>query len=92
MEIDLRLGAQNWSDRTPTKTQLENHMGDLSSYLNKLAGALLATGEFTIADQPIATVLNAAAALKAAKEQFAGATTSGIVTPRPQPQMVPRSQ
>lgn len=88
MDITLKLEAQNWSERTPTKTQLENHMGDLSSYLNKLAGALLATGEFTIADQPIATVLNAAGALKAAKEQFAGATTTGIVAPRPQ--MVPR--
>jgi hypothetical protein len=88
MDITLKLEAQNWSDRTPTKTQLENHMGELSSYLNKLAGALLATGEFTIADQPIATVLNAAGALKAAKEQFAGATTTGIVAPRPQ--MVPR--
>ena len=40
MDITLKLEAQNWSDRTPTKTQLENHMGDLSSYLNKLAGAL----------------------------------------------------
>lgn len=89
MELSIKLEAVDFSDRTPTKTQLENLCGDLSNFINKLAGSVLATGEFAITDQSIATLLNAAGALKAAKEQF-GANASGLAIPRAQPPMPTR--
>lgn len=94
MDMKLKLEAQDWSERTPTKTQLENHLGDLSIYLQKIAGALLATGEFTITEgeqnNPIAALLQTAGQAHRAKLLFAGTSTSGIAIPQPGP--VPMQQ
>lgn len=97
MELKLKLDAQDWTDRTPTKTQIVNLLHDLSDFVNNLGGVLLATGEFHIARQdgppqnnPIAALLNAAGALKNAEDVFNGTSTSGIVPARAVPQMVPR--
>jgi hypothetical protein len=99
MEINVKLEAHDYSDRTPTRQQIINLLGEVSDFFNNLAGSLMATGEYHIARQegdprnnPVAQLLNASGALKNAQDAFNGATTSGIVTPRPQPQMVPRPQ
>lgn len=96
MDLKLKLDAQDWTDRTPTKTQLINLLGDLSDFVNNLGGALLATGEYHIAKQdgppqanPVAQLLNAAGALKNAQDVFNGTSSSGLVVPQagrgPQP-------
>ena len=84
MTFSIKLETADWSERTPTKGQLANHMSDLSNYLNKLAGSLLAMGEFTVSDQPMTAVLNAAGALRAASEGFGGRSGAGLIESRPQ--------
>lgn len=90
MELKIKFDAQDWSERTPTKSQLTNMLGDLSTFLNNLGGALLATGEFHIAEQegppqanPVASLLNMAGAAKQAQALFGGNSTSGIAIPQP---------
>lgn len=95
MELKIKFEAQDWSDRTPTKSQLENMLGDLSVFLNALGGSLLASGDFHIADNgpgnPVAALLNAAGAVKNAQTLFAGNSTSGLAVPQPGvPVRVPR--
>lgn len=89
MDISLKLEAQDWSERTPTKTQMENSLNDLSIYLQRLGGALLATGEYTITEgeqnNPIAALLQTAGQAHRAKLMFAGTSTSGIAVPSPGP-------
>jgi len=101
MDIKVKLEAHDYSERTPTRQQIINLLGEMSDFLNSLAGTLLATSEYHIAKQegdprlnPAAQLLNAAGSLKNAQDAFNGATTSGIATPRPQPQpqLVPRPQ
>lgn len=89
MDIKLKLEGQDWSERTPTKSQLENHLKDLSAYLQGLAGALLATREFTITEgeqnNPVAALLQTACSAYRSAMLFAGSSTSGITVPQPGP-------
>jgi hypothetical protein len=89
MEIKLKLEAQDWSERTPTKSQLENHLKDISSYLQAVAGALLATREFTITEgeqnNPVAALLQTAGQAYRASALFGGVHQSGIAVPQPGP-------
>lgn len=81
MELDIKLQAFDFSDRTPTKTQIENMCNDMSVFLQKLSGSLMATGEFSIKEQFLQHLFNATGGLLAAKDAL-GANTSGIAQPR----------
>ena len=81
MDLDIKLAAIDYSDRTPTKTQIENMCNDMSAFLQKLSGSILATGEFSIKEPFVQHLFNACGGLMAAKDSL-GANTSGIAIPR----------
>jgi hypothetical protein len=87
MEITLSLPKHEFND-TPTKTQLDNALGDIITFLNKVAGGYLANGEYTVADQPLAALLNATVQLRGAKDLFQN-NTAGLAVPRPGPVSMP---
>lgn len=82
MEIKLHLPEHSFND-TPTKTQLDNCLGDIVNFLNKTAGAYLASGEYSVADQSLTAFLNATVQLKGAKELFSGNSNAGLAVPQP---------
>lgn len=87
MELQIKLDALDFSDRTPTKTQIENTCSYISEFLQRMGGSLLATGEFTIKEPFMQHLFNGASALAAAKESL-GQNTSNLAVPRvggPQP-------
>ena len=84
MDLDIKLAAIDYSERTPTKTQIENMCNDMTIFLQKVSGSLLATGEFSIKEQFFQHLFNACGGLLAAKEAL-GANTSGIAIPRAVP-------
>lgn len=84
MDLHIKLEAIDYSDRTPTKTQIENACEDISKFLQKMGGSLLATGEFTIKEQFMQHLFNGASALSAAKEAL-GQNTSGLAVARAVP-------
>jgi hypothetical protein len=81
LDLKIKLDAIDYSDRTPTKTQIENMCNDMAEFLQKVGGSLLATGEFTIKEPFMQHLFNGASALSAAKEAL-GQNTSGIAVPR----------
>ena len=81
MDLDIKLAAIDYSDRTPTKSQIENMCNDMANFLQKVSGAILATGEFTMKDQFVQHMFNAAGGLMAAREAC-GANVSNIAQPR----------
>lgn len=81
MELDIKLQAFDFSDRTPTKTQIENMCNDQATFLQKVCGSVLATGEFSIKEPFLQHLFNATGGLLAAKDAL-GANTSGIAVPR----------
>lgn len=87
MEIKLHLPEHSFND-TPTKTQLDNCLADITTFLNKVCGGYLASGEYSVADQPLGALLNATVQLKGAKELFAGNSNAGLAIPRPVPERV----
>jgi hypothetical protein len=89
LELKIKLEALDYSDRTPTKTQIENMCGDIAEFIQKVGGSLLATGEFTIKEPFMQHFLNGASGLTAAKELL-GQNTSGIAVPRTGPVPMPR--
>jgi hypothetical protein len=82
MEINLHLPEVSFSDR-PTKTQLTNALNDHINFWNKIAGSLLASGDYAVTDQSLATLLNATVQFKAAKDLFDGVSTAGMAAPNP---------
>jgi hypothetical protein len=81
LDLKIKLDAIDYSDRTPTKTQIENMCGDIAEFLQKLGGSLLATGEFTVKEPFMQHIFNGAGAMAAAKEMI-GQNMSGIAVPR----------
>ncbi len=84
MDMDIKLPAMDFSDRTPTKTQIENMCGDIATFLQKVSGSILATNEFTMKDAFVQHMFNAAGGLMAAKEACS-ANASNIAMPRAVP-------
>ena len=82
MDLKIKLEAMDFSDRTPTKTQIENSAGSMGDFLQKMTGSLLATGEHTSKDPFMQHLFNAASALYAVKDTL-GQNTSNIAVPRP---------
>ena len=75
----------------PTKSQLVNCLRDISGFLSRVGGALLADEAYAITDQPLATMLNAGVTLKASADQFdAGPNKEGLVHAMPAPPQMPR--
>jgi hypothetical protein len=89
LDLEIKLAAIDYSDRTPTKTQIENMSGDIAAFLQKIGGSLLATGEYTIKEPFMQHLFNGASALAAVKESL-GQNTSGIAVPRGPVPMAPR--
>ena len=82
---DLHLEEFSFSS-APTKTQLVNVLRSMHSFLSRVGGAVIADGQYTIADQALATMLNGSITLKAAADQFeAGPNQQGIVHAMPAP-------
>lgn len=87
MDLHIKLDAIDFSDRTPTKTQIENTCERVSEFLQKMGGSLLATGEFTVKEPFMQHLFNGAGALATAKDLL-NPNTSNIAVPRavPMPQ------
>lgn len=80
MELNIKLEALDFSDRTPTKPQIERMSRDMADFLQKVAGSIMATGEFSIKDQGVQLIFNAAGALLQAADSM-GANTDRIAKP-----------
>lgn len=82
---DLHLEEIKFSE-TPTQTQLIRSIRSIHQFLSRLGGAILTSEMYTIADQPLGVMLNAAVQLKAAADQFeAGPSKTGLVQAVPAP-------
>jgi hypothetical protein len=88
--MELKLEAIAFTS-APTKTQLENAVRDIGTFLNKAVGAMLAEGHFTVTEQFIGVSLNAIVQLRQAQDAIAGQANLALPQPgRPPMQMVPR--
>lgn len=91
MEVkNLELAAISFT-AAPTKTQLTNALREIHGFLGKVGGSLLMDGSYSIADQPLGVMLNAAVALKQSADLFdQGPNVAGLATPMPAPGQVRR--
>lgn len=82
---DLKLPAFEFKE-APTKTQIVNTLRDIHKFLNRLGGALILDGSYTVGDEPIGLLLNGSIQMRAAADKFeAGPNSSGIAVPQPHP-------
>ncbi len=82
MEINLNLPGHDYRGDIPTSSQLDEALGEIITFLNRVGGAYLATGKYKISDQAMNLMFNAGVQLQAAKDAFSS-NTGGIAVPRP---------
>lgn len=84
MEVkNLELESISFTS-APTKTQLTNALRAVSRFLSHVGAALILDESYTVADQPLGQMLNAAITLKACADQFdGGPNASGLAVPQP---------
>ncbi len=80
---DLKLEEISFNS-APTKTQLTNSLRSISRFLSHVGAALILDESYTVADQSLGQMFNAAITLKACADQFdAGPSASGLAVPQP---------